>query len=72
MISSYVHYFYYPGIYFDGKIDANTLGRSEAGGNTNIREDHYTVVLHFPNKDVEIKQEGVYAGFFVPDDGKGW
>ena len=58
------------GIYFDGKIDGSTLVRSEAGGNTHSRVDHYSVVLHYPDTR-QAKQEGDYLGFFNPENGKG-
>ena len=58
------------GLYFDGKRD-KTLTRSEAGGNTTGIADDYSVVLHFPNREHEEKQEGLYGGFFVPDQSTG-
>jgi hypothetical protein len=34
-------------------------------------EDHYSVVVHYPTKSVEEKQEGTYMGFFKPVTGTG-
>ena len=63
-----VTYTFTPGIYFDRKIDANTLCRSKAGGNTN------TIPLlsssELPGQNYRRKQEGVYTGLFTPENGK--
>ena len=60
------------GIYFDGKIDKTTLERSAAGGVTRGAEDHYSVVIHYPEQtEHEEKQEGTYMGFFIPSKGTG-
>ena len=59
------------GIYFDGKVDRGTLDKSAAGGVTKTAVDHYSVVVHYPERTVEEKQEGTYMGFFIPKRGTG-
>ena len=60
----------FSGLYYDGKID-KALARSEAGGNTLQSKDDYSVVLHYPDRRHEKKQEGTYGGFFVPENSTG-